>query len=38
MIAKIVVVTTVTMTDFSRPSIGSDEKNINNKTAIHIST
>jgi hypothetical protein len=30
--------TTVKTADFSKPSIGSSEKNINNNTAIHVST
>jgi len=33
-----VALTTVTMTDSSKPFIGSNEKNINNNTAVHIST
>ena len=37
MIAYDVVLTTVDMTDFSKPSIGSTEKNSSNNTAIHIS-
>jgi len=38
MIAYDVVLTTADMTDFSKPSIGSTEKNSSNNTAIHIST
>ena len=38
MIAYEIVLTTVFMNDFSKPNIGSNEKNINNNTAIHIST
>ena len=38
MIASEIVLTTALMNDFSKPSIGSNEKNINNNTAIHIST
>ena len=33
-----VVLTTVLMTDVGKPAIGSSEKNINNNTAVHIST
>jgi len=38
MIAYEIVLTTVFMNDFSKPNIGSNEKNINNNTAIHVST
>jgi hypothetical protein len=38
MIAYEIVLTTVFMNDFSKPNIGSNEKNINNDTAIHVST
>ena len=38
MIAYDVALTTVNMTDSSKPAIGSNEKNINNNTAIHVST
>lgn len=38
MIAYEIVLTTVFMNDFSKPNIGSNEKKINNNTAIHIST
>ena len=38
MIAYEIVLTTVFMNDFSKPAIGSNEKNINNNTAIHVST
>jgi hypothetical protein len=38
MIAYETVLTTVFMNDFSKPNIGSNEKNINNDTAIHVST
>ena len=31
------VLTTVFMADLSQPSIGNNEKNINNTTAVHIS-
>jgi len=33
-----VAFTTVDVTDLSNPSIGSNEKNSNNDTAVHIST
>jgi hypothetical protein len=38
MIAYDVALTTAYMTDSSQPAIGRNEKNINNNTAIHIST
>jgi len=38
MIAYDIVLTNVAMTDLSKPSIGSSEKNISSKTAVHIST
>src|ERR1700735_4147175 len=38
MMAYDVVLTTAYMTDFSKPSIGSTEKNSSNNTAVHIST
>ena len=38
MIAYEIVLTTAFMNDFSQPSIGRNEKNINNNTAVHISS
>ena len=38
MIAYEIVLTTAFMSDFTKPNIGSNEKNINNNTAAHIST
>jgi len=38
MIAYVVALTTVYMTVLGKPSIGSNEKNINNNTAVHINT
>ncbi len=38
MIAYDVALTTVVMTDLGKPSIGSNEKKINNSTAVQINT
>jgi hypothetical protein len=38
MIAYDIELTIVYMTDFSKPSIGNSEKNINNNAAVHTST
>ena len=38
MMAYDVALTTVYMTDLSKPSIGSSEKNINNNTAVQVKT
>jgi len=38
MIAYDIVLTTVNVPDLSKPSIGSNEKKLNNNMAVHIST